>query len=82
MGLNYIEKITAPVLLFHGQNDRVVPHQQSVELAKGIQGRGGICEFVSFPDEGHGFRQLKHIKEMYNKIGAFLNRYVICKQSI
>jgi dienelactone hydrolase len=54
--LHHAERITAPVLLFHGLDDRVVPPAQSERLAQALSERGVPVELHLFPNEGHGFR--------------------------
>ena len=54
--LHHAERITAPVLLFHGLDDRVVPPAQSERLARVLSERGVPVELHLFPGEGHGFR--------------------------
>ena len=53
--LTHVKNIRAPVLLFHGTDDKAVPHQQSVDFAQAVRQNGGIAEVVSYPGEGHGF---------------------------
>jgi acetyl esterase/lipase len=54
--LQQAERITAPVLLFHGLDDAVVPAAQSERLARVLAERGVPVELHLFPGEGHGFR--------------------------
>jgi dipeptidyl aminopeptidase/acylaminoacyl peptidase len=54
--LHHAERIQAPVILFHGLDDRVVPASQSERLALALGERGVPVELHLFPGEGHGFR--------------------------
>ncbi len=54
--LHHAERIQAPVILFHGLDDPVVPAAQSQRLALALQERGRPVELHLFPGEGHGFR--------------------------
>jgi acetyl esterase/lipase len=45
----------APVLLFHGEADRLVPPDQSERLAAALRDAGVPCRLVRLPGEGHGF---------------------------
>jgi dipeptidyl aminopeptidase/acylaminoacyl peptidase len=54
--LHHAERIQAPVILFHGLDDPVVPAAQSQRLALALQERGLPVELHLFPGEGHGFR--------------------------
>jgi 3-oxoadipate enol-lactonase len=44
-----VEEIEAPTLIVHGDADRVVPYENSVELARRIAG----SRFEAFPGAGH-----------------------------
>ncbi|MFM7732852.1 MAG: alpha/beta hydrolase family protein, partial [Cyanobium sp.] len=54
--LQHADRITAPVILFHGLDDRVVPPEQSERLALALSERNVPVELHLFPGEGHGFR--------------------------
>ncbi|KAI1856135.1 hypothetical protein JX265_011850 [Neoarthrinium moseri] len=48
--------ITAPLLILHGEEDKVVPISQAYTMYDDIKRRGGQVKLVKFPGEGHGFR--------------------------
>lgn len=50
-------QITAPVIFFQGEKDRVVLPDQTRTMVKQLQVRGISVEAHYFSDEGHGFRQ-------------------------
>lgn len=55
--LRHAERITVPVVFFHGQDDRVVPARQSERMVEALR-RGGLeTELHLFAGEGHGFRE-------------------------
>ena len=54
--LQHAARITAPVLLFHGLDDPVVPAAQTERLAQVLAERGVPVELHLFAGEGHGFR--------------------------
>jgi dipeptidyl aminopeptidase/acylaminoacyl peptidase len=51
-----IDRITCPVILLQGLEDRVVPPEQAAVMASALTGRGIPVAHVTFPGEGHGFR--------------------------
>lgn len=53
------DKITAPLLLLQGDEDRVVPLNQAEEMVEMMRKAGRDPRLVVFPGEGHGFRQAK-----------------------
>jgi dipeptidyl aminopeptidase/acylaminoacyl peptidase len=69
------------VLLFHGTDDKAVPHQQSVDFADAVRRQGGIAEFVSYAGEGHGFLKEANRKDQIEKMERFLDKYVLCRQA-
>ncbi|MBI3764593.1 MAG: S9 family peptidase [Chloroflexi bacterium] len=78
--LTHVKNVRAPVLLFHGTDDKAVPHQQSVEFAEAVKRIGGIAELVSYEGEGHGFLKEANRRDMFEKMEKFLDKYVLCLQ--
>lgn len=72
--LNHLENLTAPVLLQQGEEDRVVPPNQAIELAEAIRQRGGDVELVMYPGEGHGWRLAETKKDSLEREYAFYAR--------
>ena len=75
--LTHVRAAKAPVLLFHGKDDKAVPYQQSVEFAEAVRAQGGIAELVLYEGEGHGFRKETNRQDQAQRMEAFLERYVI-----
>ncbi len=55
--INRLGEISAPVLILQGTEDKVVPPSQAELLYGELRNRIEGVEYVSFPGEGHGFRQ-------------------------
>lgn len=55
--LFHAQRITAPLLLCHGDQDTVVPIAQSYEIAKKIRESGGMVKMLVAPGEGHMFKK-------------------------
>lgn len=66
----------SPVLLIHGDDDRNVPFQQSVDLAEALRARGVTVEQLVFPDEIHDFLVQAHWIEAYRRATDFLERHL------
>ncbi|NND74822.1 MAG: S9 family peptidase [Ilumatobacter sp.] len=65
-------RITAPLLLFHGTDDEVVPIAQSESVAAAIRAAGGSVELVVYDGEGHGFRDPVNVRDEYDRTERFL----------
>ncbi len=64
----------SPVLLIHGDDDRNVAFQQTVDLAEALRARGVTIEQLIFPDEIHDFLLYEHWIEAYRAATDFLER--------
>jgi len=64
----------SPVLLIHGDDDRNVPFQQSVDLAGALREHGVTVEHLIFPDEVHDFLVQAHWIAAYRAATDFLER--------
>jgi len=51
--LTYIDKNVPPFLIMHGDNDQLVPHEQSVILAKALIDAGGEVTMKTIHGAGH-----------------------------
>jgi len=58
----YIDKVTTPTLLLHGENDETCTIGQSMMYYQGLKDRGIATRFIRFPREPHGFREPQHIR--------------------
>ncbi len=70
------ERITGPLLVFHGTDDPVVPFAQSEQLAQRIIDAGGDVELVAYDGEGHGFRDPENQRDEYERVEVFLSRFL------
>jgi dipeptidyl aminopeptidase/acylaminoacyl peptidase len=70
-------EIRAPVLLLHGSADTSVPPAQSEAIAKALRTAGVPVEHHIYEDEGHGWRRSATIADDFDRIDAFLTRWVL-----
>jgi dipeptidyl aminopeptidase/acylaminoacyl peptidase len=70
-------EIRAPVLLLHGRDDRSVPLAQSDAIAAVLRAAGVSVEQHVYEGEGHGWRGAATIADDFDRIGAFLARWVL-----
>ena len=60
--INAIDRITAPLLLLQGADDRVVPPNQAQLMYDKLKAAGTATALVMFEGEGHGFRKAANIR--------------------
>jgi dipeptidyl aminopeptidase/acylaminoacyl peptidase len=72
-----VDKIQDPVAVFQGGKDPIVPADQSEQIISALQKNGIPCEYHLYPEEGHGFKRFDNIQDFYQKVDAFLKKYVI-----
>lgn len=69
---NYVDKDDAPIIMFHGTSDNVVPPSQSDELAKLLKDAGVEYDYVKVPGGGHGVNM--YSEENLKTMVSFLNK--------
>ncbi|HEV8021336.1 MAG TPA: prolyl oligopeptidase family serine peptidase [Candidatus Lustribacter sp.] len=65
--VNHIATIDAPVLLFQGLDDRVVPPSQAAAMRDALAARGIPVIYEAFEGEGHGFRKAATIARVLER---------------
>lgn len=77
---NHADKITAPLLLIHGEQDPnpgTFP-MQSERLFAAIKGLGGTARLCIIPSEGHSYRARESIMHVLAEQDAWLEQHVRC----
>jgi dipeptidyl aminopeptidase/acylaminoacyl peptidase len=71
-----LDKVQAPVLIFHGTADNQVPTAQSWTYFRVLQYYGKVpVKFVIFPGEPHGPRKLTHQMRKVEEEAAWFDKY-------
>jgi dipeptidyl aminopeptidase/acylaminoacyl peptidase len=73
----HAERISDPVIIFQGTEDKVVPPAHSEGIVATLRARRVPHEYVVFEGEGHGWRKPETIEAYYNRTVEFLKRYVL-----
>jgi dipeptidyl aminopeptidase/acylaminoacyl peptidase len=55
--IHFVERLRAPVILFQGLEDEVVPPSQAETMVAALERNGVPHAYLAFADEGHGFRR-------------------------
>lgn len=74
--LKHADRIVAPVLLMHGEDDRRVPIAHGQKMRKALELAGKKVEWLAFEDEGHGLRYTRNEIAYYEKLLGFLDKYI------
>lgn len=74
--LRHARRISDPVALFHGADDKVVPPSQSQAVADVLRRNNVPHVFKLYEGEGHSFRQPETKRDYYETILNFLAQYV------
>ncbi|HEY7180542.1 MAG TPA: S9 family peptidase [Blastocatellia bacterium] len=74
--LTDVPKITAPLLIMHGEDDPQVPPYESQQFVAALKKAGKTYLYFTYPKELHGFSQREHKLDAWRKQLAFLNRYL------
>ena len=59
--IHYADRLSAPLILFQGLEDRVVPPAQAEVMVEALRLRGLPFAYVAFEGEQHGFRKAENI---------------------
>lgn len=60
--ITHVDKIATPLLLLQGDEDKIVPPNQSEIIYEALKKRGVPVEYILFKGEGHGFRIGENIR--------------------
>lgn len=76
--IEHVEQLDCPVIFFQGLEDKVVPPNQAETMVDALKQRGIPVAYITFENEGHGFRSGDSIKmalegelEFYSRIFNF-----------
>jgi dipeptidyl aminopeptidase/acylaminoacyl peptidase len=76
--INFIERLSCPVIFFQGLDDKIVPPNQAEIMVKALREKGVPVAYIPFEGEQHGFRRAQNIKRsldaelyFYSKIFGF-----------
>jgi dipeptidyl aminopeptidase/acylaminoacyl peptidase len=71
-----VEKVKAPLLVMHGEDDPQVPPANSAEFVKALREHHKTVFYFTYPNELHGFAQPAHRLDAWHKELAFLEHYI------
>jgi dipeptidyl aminopeptidase/acylaminoacyl peptidase len=74
--INYVNKISAPILLIHGTNDTQVRYSQSVDFYKRAKNADVNISYVEIPRGTHYLDDNDNRLKAFKEIGQFLKQYL------
>lgn len=69
-------KIMCPMFVAQGMTDPRVPPHESEQIVDALRGRNVPVEYLTFPDEGHGFLKRDNRRVAYEQVAGFLQRHL------
>jgi dipeptidyl aminopeptidase/acylaminoacyl peptidase len=72
--IHFLDRVRAPMLIFQGLDDKVVPPTQLDAMVSAFTARGLPHVAIAFEGEGHGFRRAETKRAVYRAELAFLGR--------
>jgi len=69
--INSVHKISSPLIIFQGENDPIVPKNQSIMIYEALKKKGIKTELHLYPDEEHGFRKVENLVHSLNREAEF-----------
>ncbi len=74
--INFVERISKPLLVIHGANDNRVDRSHSDRLVAAMREAGKPVEYILFDNEGHQIRNINNQRRMMARIQDFLARHL------
>jgi dipeptidyl aminopeptidase/acylaminoacyl peptidase len=74
--INYVDSITAPILLIHGEKDPLIPAEQAYRMYDALKARGKTTELKIYPQEAHCVNDPVGRMEVWQLMFEWFERYV------
>jgi dipeptidyl aminopeptidase/acylaminoacyl peptidase len=74
--INFLEKLSCPLILFQGLEDKVVPPNQARMVYDAVKAKGIPVAVVEYEGEQHGFRKAENIRNTLEQQMVFFARLV------
>jgi dipeptidyl aminopeptidase/acylaminoacyl peptidase len=79
--LRYVAQVATPTLIMHGANDPDVPIPDAEQMYIALKDVGVETEFVMYPREGHGIREVKHQIDSMDRSIAWYKEHFLDKSA-
>jgi dipeptidyl aminopeptidase/acylaminoacyl peptidase len=75
--INYVEKVQIPILLIHGQRDKVVDFEQSDDFFDALEDADKNVQLVELKGEGHYLLKNESRIKALTAIDTFINKHLL-----
>jgi dipeptidyl aminopeptidase/acylaminoacyl peptidase len=72
--INFIDNMAAPLIMFQGDEDKIVPPSQSELMFDALKKKGLPVAYLLFKGEQHGFRRSENIQRSLEAELYFFSR--------
>lgn len=72
--INFVERLTCPVIFFQGLEDKVVPPKQAETMVEALKQKKLPVAYIAYEGEQHGFRNAHNIKRTLDAELYFYSR--------
>lgn len=72
--INHLEKLKSPMIIFQGSEDKVVPPENSREMAEILARKQIQHEYHEYQGEAHGFRQKPNLVDSLTREASFFRK--------
>jgi dipeptidyl aminopeptidase/acylaminoacyl peptidase len=70
--ITHTDRVKSPILLVHGDEDDIVPYEQSVAMKRALERSGRPTQLITLEDEGHSGWSDENQATVLSAIGQFL----------
>lgn len=74
--LQHAAAVTAPLLIYHGLKDPLIPPRHTRSMVAALRNAGKPCIYLAAPDEPHGFARPESEMAVYRAIEIFLHEHI------
>jgi len=71
-----VNQIKIPVMIVQGANDPRVTQEETAQFVETMRKQNLACEYLLFPDEGHGLRKPANREKFYSAAEEFLAKHL------
>jgi len=74
--LSQVDRISIPILIAHGNKDRVVDIAHSNRMAKALKSIGKVCDYLELEDGDHGLTLQRNRTMLFERMASFLESHL------